>query len=121
MSKQEEDLRIFKPLGTAAYVEGESSLDREFFETLIRNSAARKRVMEQLKQIKRTAPKLTVVVPYPRFTPREMSSKPTVPSPRFTPESGYYSTGNGDQVFATQGTEPDISACNSECGYCGRC
>lgn len=39
----------------------------------------------------------------------------------FTPSSGWYSTGNGDQVYAFRGEEPDLTACDSECGYCGRC
>lgn len=39
----------------------------------------------------------------------------------FTPYSGYYSTGNGDAVYAFEGEGPDHTACDSECGYCGRC
>jgi hypothetical protein len=39
----------------------------------------------------------------------------------FTPHSGYYRTGNGDTVWAMQGEGPDYTACDSECGYCGRC
>jgi hypothetical protein len=39
----------------------------------------------------------------------------------FTPNSGYYSTGQGDQVYCFRGEEPDLTACDSECGYCGRC
>ena len=40
---------------------------------------------------------------------------------QFTPYSGYYSTGQGDMVYAVQGEQPDYTACDSECGYCGRC
>lgn len=116
-----EELQIFKPLGAEAYSiptsivddyvvvgahKDDSSLDREFLETLIHQTAAREKVLK----IAAKPTKRTVVVPV-----REKQSH------LFTPESGYYSTGNGDQVYAFRGTEPDISACDSECGYCGRC
>jgi hypothetical protein len=39
----------------------------------------------------------------------------------FTPYTGYYSTGTGDRVFAFAGEDPDYTACDKECGYCGRC
>jgi hypothetical protein len=39
----------------------------------------------------------------------------------FTPHAGYYRTGNGDTVYALAGEEPDLTACDKECGYCGRC
>ena len=39
----------------------------------------------------------------------------------FTPRSGMYLTGNGDSVYCTRGEGRDFTACDSECGYCGRC
>jgi hypothetical protein len=39
----------------------------------------------------------------------------------FTPYSGYYATGNGGLTYAHKGEGVDMTACDSECGYCGRC
>ncbi|CAE7495776.1 unnamed protein product [Symbiodinium natans] len=39
----------------------------------------------------------------------------------FTPEDGYYMTGQGDMVFAFRGEQRDFTACDKDCGYCGRC
>lgn len=39
----------------------------------------------------------------------------------FTPASGWHSTGNGDMVYAMAGEGPDYTACDKECGNCGRC
>lgn len=39
----------------------------------------------------------------------------------FTPSSGWYSTGQGDRVWCNVGEGPDYTACDSGCGYCGRC
>lgn len=39
----------------------------------------------------------------------------------FTPVSGYYPTGDGNVVYCFQGTGEDYTACDRECGYCGRC
>ena len=39
----------------------------------------------------------------------------------FTPSDGYYRTGNGDMVYAFAGESEDLTACDSECGMCGRC
>jgi hypothetical protein len=40
---------------------------------------------------------------------------------RFTPYSGMYMTGNGESVYCNEGEYEDYTACDSECGYCGRC
>ena len=39
----------------------------------------------------------------------------------FTPTSGMYFTGQGDQVYCMGGEERDLTACDIDCGYCGRC
>lgn len=39
----------------------------------------------------------------------------------FTPYSGIYRSGNGESVYAFQGEGQDLTACDKECGYCGRC
>lgn len=39
----------------------------------------------------------------------------------FTPEDGHCLTGNGEQVYCMHGESPDLTACDKECGYCGRC
>lgn len=39
----------------------------------------------------------------------------------FTPYTGIYYSGNGSSVFCFQGESRDYTACDSECGYCGRC
>jgi hypothetical protein len=40
---------------------------------------------------------------------------------QFTPYTGYYTTGDGQPVFAYAGETEDYTACSSQCGYCGRC
>lgn len=39
----------------------------------------------------------------------------------FTPRTGWYMTGNADFVYQFQGETQDYTACDMECGYCGRC
>ena len=39
----------------------------------------------------------------------------------FTPHTGWYMTGNADFVYQFQGETQDYTACDMECGYCGRC
>ena len=39
----------------------------------------------------------------------------------FTPNSGWYQTGGGESVYCMAGEGPDHTACDSGCGYCGRC
>jgi hypothetical protein len=40
----------------------------------------------------------------------------------FTPCSDYYPCGgDGSMVFCQRGEEQDLTACGSDCGYCGRC
>ena len=40
----------------------------------------------------------------------------------FTPYTGMYQTGvPGERVFQFEGESEDMTACDSECGYCGRC
>ena len=39
----------------------------------------------------------------------------------FTPTTGWCSTGSCEQVYCMAGEGPDHTACDNECGYCGRC
>jgi hypothetical protein len=39
----------------------------------------------------------------------------------FTPHDIYYSNRYGEMVYAYAGEQPDHTACDRECGWCGRC
>jgi hypothetical protein len=40
---------------------------------------------------------------------------------QFMPTTGWYRTGQGYSVLAMADEQPDYIACDSDCGYCGRC
>lgn len=37
-----------------------------------------------------------------------------------TPHSGYYRTRQGSNIYCMRGEPEDLTACDKECGYCGR-
>lgn len=52
---------------------------------------------------------------------RDLSDNYGQAEEEFTPHSGSYRTGQGDRVYCMQGEAEDFTACDKECGYCGRC
>ena len=40
---------------------------------------------------------------------------------QYNEPAGWYMAGDGDNVYRLQGECEDTTACDSECGYCGRC